>query len=286
MVSLNNSRNLDGLLDITRNEFEKIAELVYDNFGINLTDSKVALVRGRLNKIIKDNGFKSFKAYYEAVVGDPTGRSLLSMIDRLSTNHSFLFREKEHFDYLRICILPELVRKMKCNGEKEIRIWCAGCAGGEEAYSLAFILDEFFGFTIGEWDIGILATDISDSALHDAITGEYPYEKVKHVPPHLMNKYLKKNKENIYKVDNRMKRMILFKRLNLMSDTFPFKKKFHIIFLRNVMIYFDQKTRESLVKKLYRHMEPHSYIFIGHSESLGRVSGDFEYMKPAVYRRI
>lgn len=285
---------LDGLIEISHKEFRQIADLVYERFGINLTDSKVALVRGRLNKIIKSAGFTSFNDYYNAVVSDTTGRSILSMIDRISTNHSFFFREKDHFDYLRTVILPGLVKNLKERGINKIRIWCAGCAGGEEAYSLAFILDEFFGFTIGDWDIGILATDISHSSLEQAVRGEYAYDKIKRVPRHFVSRYMKKKKETdplrqgetIYRVTGHVREMILFKQLNLMMDSFPFKGKFHIIFLRNVMIYFDQQTRHALVKKLHRYMYDDSYMFIGHAESIGRLTRDFEYIKPAVYKRI
>lgn len=278
--------SFNGLIEISDKEFRLIADLVYEKSGINLTKSKIPLVRGRLNKLIRNLGFSSFGEYYNAVVRDPTGRSLLTMIDRISTNHSYFFRENEHFDYLRTFVLPQLARKLKYKGDNRIRIWCAGCACGEEAYSLAFILDDFIKNDMGNWDPGICATDISLSSLEHALTGVYPCDKVKKVPVHFMNRYLHRNENNTYKVVSRIKDMILFKQHNLMNEKYPFKGKFHIVFLRNVMIYFDQKTRQHIVKKIHTYMHDNAYLFIGLSESLGRISGEFDYVRPSVYRRL
>jgi chemotaxis protein methyltransferase CheR len=280
----------DGVIELTEKEFWQISELVHERFGINLTEAKRALVRGRLNSLVKSLGFSSFEDYYNTVIDDPTGESLLSLIDRISTNHSFFFRERDHFEFLESVALPEVGKRIEERGPKDIRIWCAGCAAGEEAYTLAMVLAEFFGTELHKWDVGILATDISTTALERALEGVYPAGKVEVVPPRY-RRYLQPLEEGEsndgvqYAVTERVKRLVCFKRLNLMREEFPFKGKFHIIFCRNVMIYFDQETRRRLLEKLYRCIHSEGYLFIGHSETLGREEGFFRYVMPTVYKR-
>jgi chemotaxis protein methyltransferase CheR len=275
---------VEGLIQLRDEEFSLISGLVYERFGINLTDKKKALVRGRLNSLVKSQGFSSFEEYYASVVNDPTGGSLLSLIDRISTNHSYFFRETEHFEILTSKVLPEIMKKVQQQGSRELRLWCAGCAAGEEAYTLAMVLAEYFGSEAYRLDIRILATDISVSALQQAVEGAYSAHKLKFVPEQY-RKYFKKLDDDNYQVVESIKRMVLFKRLNLMREDFPFKKKFHTIFCRNVMIYFDQITRRGLIEKFQRYIYQDGYLFIGHSESLGRETGMFRYIQPTVYKR-
>jgi chemotaxis protein methyltransferase CheR len=272
-----------GILKITDEEFNKIRDLVYSKFGINLTEKKKSLVIGRLNKLIKSLGLKSFNEYYETVINDSTNASLLSLVDKISTNHTFFYREKDHFELLVKRVLPEITEIIKRQGKNDLRIWCAGCSTGEEPYTIAMLINEFFGFEINNWDIGILATDISVSVLEIAEKGIYPKERTSELPANLKNKYIKKIDNDIYEVDKKLKELILFKRLNLMNETFPFKGKFHLVFCRNVMIYFDKETREKLVNKFYNYIHQGGYFFVGHSESLDRRVTPFIYLQPAVY---
>ncbi len=272
-----------GIIKLTDKEFRLISELVYERFGINLTDSKKALVRGRLNSLVRSLGFSSFGDYYESVIHDRTGDSLHFLIDRISTNHSYFFREMDHFVFIAERALPEICKKLKERASDGVRIWCAGCAAGEEAYTLAMVLTEFFGLEILKWDIGILATDISIAALQEAVEGIYPANRVEFAPAHY-RKYFKKLPDS-YAVIDKIKRMVLFKRLNLMREGFPFKERFHIIMCRNVMIYFDQETKKDLTAKFHRYIQEDGYLFIGHSESLGRETEEFRYVQPTVYKR-
>jgi chemotaxis protein methyltransferase CheR len=276
--------NTDGVIPLRDKEFRKISGLVYDRFGVNLTDKKKALVRGRLNSLIRSLGFTGFEDYYGAVTDDTTGAGLLSLIDRISTNHSFFFREADHFDFLTNKALPEIFENMKEQKSNDLRIWCAGCAAGEEAYTLAMVLKEFFNLDIAKWDLGILATDISISALEQAAAGVYPAQRVEAVPEKY-KKYFRRLSGDSYVVADRIKRMVLFKRLNLMREVFPFKGKFHVIFCRNVMIYFDQETKKSLTGRFQRCLQEEGYLFIGHSETLGRNTDGFKYIQPTVYKR-
>ena len=274
----------DGVIPLRDREFRLISALVYDRFGVHLTEKKKALVNGRLNSFIRAQGFTSFEDYYNAVVHDPTGSDLLSLIDRISTNHSFFFREADHFDTLTKSVLPEMCRRLRGQGANNLLFWCAGCAAGEEPYTVGMVLREFFGLELHKWDIGILATDISMSSLLSATSGTYPAHRLETVPAKY-RKYFKKLGTDSYAVDERIKDMVLFKQLNLMRRTFPFKKGFHVIFCRNVMIYFDRETKTNLTGKLYQSLLEGGYLFIGHSESLTSVESKLKYIQPTVYKK-
>ncbi len=277
---------INGLINITDKEFKLISSLVYDKFGINLTEKKRSLVVGRLNKLIKGLGLKSFNDYYELIINDSTNASLLSLIDRISTNHTFFYREKDHFEYLLNKALPEVVDRIKKKGGKELRIWCAGCATGEEAYTLSMILNEFISYQLFEWDVGILATDISVTSLEKAEKGVYAAERIQSLPVSYKHKYLIKLDDGTYSAKKNLRNYLLFRRLNFMNGKFPFKGKFHIIFCRNVMIYFDKETKDNLVNRFYEYMHEGSYLFVGHSESLDRKVCPLIYLLPAVYKKV
>lgn len=277
---------MNGLINITDNEFRLISNLIYEKFGINLTEKKRSLLVGRLNNHIKKLGLKNFQEYYDVIINDTTNVSLLSLIDRITTNHSFFYREKDHFECLLNKALPDIIEGIKRKGSKDLRIWCAGCATGEEAYTLSMIINEFFGYKINQWDVGILASDISLTSLEKAQKGIYSIDKLLNLPESYMHRYFDEQDKDNYKVVDELRNIILFKRLNFMNKNFPFKGKFHIIFCRNVMIYFDKVTKDELVKRLYNYIYDGGYLFIGHSESLDRKVFPFEYMHPAVYKKI
>ncbi len=271
---------------ITDAEFKSIRDLVYANFGINLTEQKRALVVGRLNKVLREQGFTSFQEYYDHVTGDKSGKALTTLVDRISTNHTFFFRENDHFEYFAENALPEWLDTLEAASTRRIHLWVAGCSSGEESYTLAMLFREALGSQINKWQIGILATDISSVALEKAVKGVYSEENVTHMPPGLKNKYFEKLPDKQYKVVDSVRKMVLHRKLNLMRPSFPFKSTFQFIFCRNVMIYFDRPTRDTLVSKFYKFMEPSGYLFIGHSETLGRSNEQFQYIRPALYRKV
>ena len=278
---------LDEGLQLSDKEFSLISKLVYEQFGINLTDKKRALVKGRLNKVVRSQGFASFGDYYKAVVSDKSGRRLAELVDRISTNYSYFFRESEHFSFMMEHSLPAVQRRLEAARDRDLRIWCAGCATGEEPYTIAMVLCEFFGGEMANWDVGILATDISVEALETARRGEYNAERVKAIPPDLLRRYFRYRDRDggVYEANDRIRSRVLFKRLNLMNDTYPFRGKFHFIFARNVMIYFDTDTRKPLIQRFHRYTHDGGMLFIGHSETLGRDSKLFRYIQPAVYEK-
>ncbi len=276
---------MDLQLNITNNEFKLLRNLIYDQFGINLCDQKKGLVVGRLRKVLSQNGFHSFGQYYDYVKSDTSGEAMTTLIDKISTNHTYFFREKEHFDFLVKNILPEIAQKKAGSKKHKLRIWCAGCSSGEEPYSLAMLLLEYFGMKISNWDSGILATDISLEILKKARGAIYASTNVSNLPNTYLRKYFLENSKETWKVKDKLKKLVLFKRLNLMSENYPFKGNFDVIFCRNVMIYFDDMKREHLINKFYKYTQPGGYLFVGHAESLTRNQCPYRYIKPGVYKK-
>ncbi len=276
---------MQGLMKLSDREFKQIRDLVYSRFGINLTDQKRSLVVGRLNSMLRKKNIGSFQDYYDLVMNDSSGALLSELVDRISTNHTFFNREKDHFEYFKNTVLPELEANPVPGSENAIRIWVAGSSSGEEPYMLAMLVREYFQSRLSSFEVGILATDISTTALQKAVTGLYTDDNVSKLPKNMLHKYFKKQGDGFWEINKQIKDMVLYRRLNLMQDKYPFKGKFHVIFCRNVMIYFDAPTRQALVARYHRYMHPNGYLFIGHSETLGRTGHPFRYLMPAVYRK-
>ena len=275
---------MSDLVDITDDEFERITTLVHTRFGIDLA-KKRTLIRGRLNGTLRSLGYRSFAEYMEAVDSDTSGSRLLDMIDRLSTNHTFFFRESDHLEYLTDVALPTLWGAGASEELRNSRIWCAGCATGEEPYSILIALADRFGIDAMPRHAMILATDISTSALNTAQAGVYPHARVREAGDIVRRGYATKEGDDRIRIKESIRNRVLFKRLNLMRHDFPFRNPFDVIFCRNVMIYFDQPTRAALVEAFRRHLRPGGYLFLGHSESMGRNVHGYQYLRPAVYRR-
>lgn len=269
---------------ISNSEFQLLRDLVYSRFGINLTDQKKALLVGRLQKELHEKGFSSFKHYYDHLVNGGSQADFSSLINKISTNYSYFYREKAHFEFFRQTVLPELGKKLGNEQKNDLRFWCAGCSTGEEPYTLMMIMLDHFALEYNRWDAGILATDISERVLTVARDGIYPADRSRQLPMPLRQKFLKQRGETV-EVAERVRREVVIRRFNLMNP-FPFKKPFHIIFCRNVMIYFDSPTRKRLVQKFHDFLEPGGYLFIGHSESISRDDGLFSYVQPALYQKI
>ena len=286
---MNNSpdyRKAFGTIRTTDSEFKEVQKLVYNNLGINLTEKKRSLVESRLQRTIKSLGLSSFRQYLNYIKNDTTGQAFGELSNRISTNHTFFFREEEHFKHLTSTVLPKISESFKGVGAKQIRMWCAGCSFGDEPYSFAISMMEFFGSDYASWDIGLLATDISLAALEGAQEGIYPEERLKLVPSILKRKYFIKQPDGYWRISNFLRAAITLRMLNFMNRDFPFKKKFHIISCRNVMIYFDQPTRDELIKKFYKYTEPGGYLYIGHSETISRDNSLYQYIQPAIYQKV
>jgi chemotaxis protein methyltransferase CheR len=266
----------DGGLALRAEEFEQIRQLAHGAFGLDLKPGKEELVNSRLRRLVRAGGFRSFQQYCRHVVADRTGESLARMIDALATNHTSFMREAEHFNFLQAAVIPQLAAR------QAVEVWCAACSTGEEVWSLAMVLNE----GLPSRRISIAASDISNKALAAAAAAEYPVERCEGVPAAWLSRYFVR--ENGHpkscRVAPKIRRQTSFRRINLV-EPFSWGRGFPVIFCRNVMIYFDRQTQEQVVGRLTAALEPGGYLFVGHAESLTRISHALEYVKPAVYRK-
>lgn len=271
------------MLQLKDDEFQLMADLIEDYSGIHLKPEKKTLMMGRLNSMLTELKMTSFMDFYTYVKNDKEGKIISELIERITTNHTYFMREPEHFKYFESEVIPYLKNEVK---SRDLRIWCAASSTGEEPYSLAMILEDNLGNMSPTWDKKLLATDISVNVLETAKQGLYPPDRVTDIPRVWMLNYFDKVNADGFKVKDKIRRQVVYRRFNLLEEVFPFRKKFHVIFCRNVMIYFDMETKATLIEKFYNHMEYGGYLFIGHSESIDRTRTKFRYIKPAVYRKI
>lgn len=264
---------------ITKQEHERIVRYMKRTAGIELGEKKV-LIQGRLDNYIQKNHHGSYDDFMDCVEKNPGGKEVEFIMNALTTNHTYFWREYEQFLYLKENVLPELKQKNK----KDWRIWCAACSSGEEPYTLEMLCKDFLGLEQTEYDTQILATDIDTNVLEKAIKGVYPKESVEHLPEGYVRRYFKAINETEYIVKDELKKEVIFRQFNLMNPL-PFRKPLHVVFIRNVMIYFDDNTKADLLARIYDKMEPGGYLFTGSTESLNQCHGKFKYIQPSVYRK-
>ena len=263
---------------LTEEEFKKFAKLVYDESGIFLKDSKLTLLSNRIRKRLYALNFAEFAEYYnyihELSVSDRK-REYEMLLDVVSTNETYFFRNERHFDAFSQFCLPELSKIKK---EKKLRIWSAACSTGEEPYTLAICILENMHLFNG-WDIEILATDIAPSVLEFGQIGQYSGRRIEKVPQPFLKKYFIQDEKNpeSYTVKKELKNLVNFYYLNFFKNPFP--KDLDIIFCRNVMIYFDKTHQRELIESFYTCIKDFGYLFIGHSETLHSISEEFVYKK-------
>ncbi len=267
---------------LSEREFRQISQLAHERFGLELKPGKEALVAARLGKRLRQLGFQSFADYYKHVLSDSTGDALIELIDSLTTNHTSFLRERSHFEFLSKALHEEFasVRRME--------IWSAACSSGEEPYSIAMSLADAFSKAGSQGrDFRILATDISTRVLATAKRGVYSAERFRDLPEAWRGAYLLKGDgdcRGLFKMRPELARRIEFTRLNLI-EPFRHGRLFHVIFCRNVMMYFDKTTQQDIVQRLSACLEPGGYLFVGHSESLTGVEHDLQYVRPATHRK-
>ena len=266
----------DGVRGLAASEFEEIRQLARRTFGLDLKSGKEELVSARLRRLVGEGNFHSYRDYYRHVLEDKTGDSLAAMIDALATNHTSFMREPDHFQFLRSRVLPALA------GRDRVEVWCAACATGEEAWSLACVIAD----ALPARRFQIAATDISGKALRIAAQASYPAERCRDVPAAWLQRYFVSDGRHpgLRQVNAELQRLVRFSRINLIDRSY-WTRQFSVIFCRNVMIYFDRRTQEEVVGRLTECLEPGGYLFVGHAESLSRVSHGLEYIQPAVYRK-
>ena len=266
------------MLEIKNEDFEKLYTFIYKEYGIDLSKKKV-LIAGRLTNTISSLGYKTFSEYVDYILKCNDNEAIDTLINKLTTNYTYFMRETAHFDFLKSTILPYL----KERGVKKLGIWSAGCSTGQEPYTLAMILTDFFGENSG-WDYKLLASDISKRALSEAVNPIYLDEDLKDLPKEWLAKYFVKNPDGTYGISPKIRKNVVFRTFNLM-DEIQFKTKFDIIFCRNVMIYFDAPTKEWLINRFYGATNPGGYLCIGHSESLAKLKNPYDYVMPSTFRK-
>lgn len=269
-------------------DYDFIRDLVYHHSRINLGPDKKELVSARLGKRLRETSLTSIGEYCRFLQDQESQAELAHLIDAISTNHTFFFRESAHFDFLTETALPELQSRRASEGWAALNLWSAACSTGEEPYSLAIALAEALDQSASSWPWRIEATDISHRVLQRARVGVYPRAAMEKMPAELLAAYFQEGfgpQEGNFRVKPSLQEHVTFRQLNLLEGTPPFRDPFHVIFCRNVMIYFDRPTQEQLIRKLERLLVPGGYLLVGHVESLTGVEHGLELVRPAVYRR-
>jgi chemotaxis protein methyltransferase CheR len=268
-------------------DYKFIRDLVYSHSRINLGPDKKELVSARLGKRLRATNITSISDYCRFLQEKECADELSHLIDAISTNHTFFFREKQHFDFLTQTAIPEMLKQKRTERASHFKVWSAAASSGEEPYSIALCLAEHFG-AVPTWPWRIEATDISHRILQRARIGVYAHDVISKVPAATVRNHFQKGfgpQEGNYRIKPHIQEGVTFRQLNLLEGAFPFTEPFHVIFCRNVMIYFDRPTQEELVNKLKAQLVPGGYLFVGHSESLSGVKHTLETVKPAIYRR-
>lgn len=268
-------------VEIKDKEFNLLVNYMRENYGLNLS-KKRTLIEGRLGLVLKKKGFDSFESFVDFALNDQTGEAVNLLLTKLTTNYTYFGREQDHYDFLKDNILPNMKQNLS---DRDLRIWSAGCSSGEEAYTLAITIDKYFGTEKANWDTTILATDVSTSVLKKARKGLYNISSLDRLSSGDLEKYFTKVDEDNYEVKDFLKDEIIFRYMNLMAPEFPLKRKIHVIFCRNVMIYFDKEKKSALINKFYDVLDNNGYLIIGHSESLNGIESDFRYIKPSIYKK-
>ncbi len=244
--------------------FEFFARLVQDESGIALTKDKVYLLENRLGELARTLGLANVDALYLEARRRLSPRLKDQIVDAMTTNETYFFRDQAPFDALRQHIIPELLEERKT--QKSLRFWSAACSTGQEPYSIAMILLEHFPQIVASWRIEILATDISTQALEKAKSGRYSQVEVNRgLPVTLLVKYFKQ-KGAQWEIDEKLKRMVTFKKMNL-KERFPPMGPFDVVFCRYVLIYFAPETKREILGRLEKVIAPKGYLFLGATET-------------------
>ena len=264
-------------------DFHAVAEIVYGEAGIVLAEGKAMLVYSRLAPLVRRAGCGTFTNFIARVREDAEER--MRMVAALTTNHTFFYRESHHFEHFAATVRPILAERLRAG--QPARIWSAGCSSGEETWSLAMTLlgpERTAGLDLVRRDLRLLASDIADHAIARAAAATYPAKDMAPVPEALRRPWTRAAGENLTLCDQAQS-FVRFRRLNLLG-TWPMRGKFQTIFCRNVMIYFDNPTKERLVQRFADALEPGGYLYIGHSERVNGPAADLLVpVGPTIYQR-
>lgn len=263
---------------ISDEDFRRLVQFIKGRYGINLTEKR-QLVTSRLSSLLTEQGYSSYSDFVTNLLKEKDSQKIELVLNRLTTNYTFFMREPEHFEFFTKVILPDLVRKHQ--RDKVLAIWSAGCSSGEEPYNLSMFLFDYLGSQASQWDTRILATDISAQALTAARKGTYTLPDT--IPPEWKRKYFTPNKDGTHTVSQAVRNNVDFRTFNLMGPI-QFRRKFDMIFCRNVMIYFDQPTKDALVRRFYDATVPGGYLLISKSENLSQDTA-YRRLAPSTFQK-
>ncbi len=267
--------------------FERLSNFIYKEYGIKMPPAKKVMLQSRLQKRLREMKMSSYEQYCDFVFSkEGEAMELVHMIDVVTTNKTDFFREPSHFDFLKSTVLPEFIHKNKLN--KTMKVWSAGCSSGEEVYTLAMVISEF-SKNQTKIDYSILGTDISSRILKRAIDAVYHEDRIMNIPMELKKKYFLRSKDRtkpLVRVVSELRNKGYYQRLNFMDEKYPVKEDFDIIFCRNVLIYFDRETQQSVINKLCRNLKTGGYFFLGHSESITGMKVPLVQLKPTVFMKV
>lgn len=258
-------------------EFQQFRGWLYRTAGISLSPAKKALVAGRLSKRLKYHQLQSYGDYFQLIMSKTPGEEQQIALDLLTTNETYFFREPRHFDFLRSQVLGKPL------SGRPFRLWSAASSTGEEPYSLAMTLADCLGSA--PWEI--LASDISSQVLAQARSGHYPLARARHIGKPQLFRYCLKgtgSQEGTFLIERHLRERVHFMQINL-NQTLPPIGEFEVIFLRNVMIYFDQPTKQQVVARMLPLLRTGGYFIVSHSESLNGVTDALELISPSIYRK-
>lgn len=259
--------------------FLNYQEYLSSKLGLRFAPEKSQMLKNKLVKLMSRYEVTSYEEFFKILKSEENSQFWHDFVHEITTHKTDFFRENNHFEFLKRTF-PELKKTIpKIQVKNEISIWSAGCSTGEEPYTLSMVMKESFP----EMYFRILATDISQEAVLAAVKGLYPYSIQSEMNPFFITRYFTKLKEG-FQLKEEVKKTVTFRHFNLMNP-FPFKKKFQIIFCRNVMIYFSNQTIEDLLQKFYNVLDIGGLLFIGHSESLINKRNPFRYIQPTIYQK-
>jgi chemotaxis protein methyltransferase CheR len=283
MIKEAEKTNLSGIIILEDKEFKQLSSFILNQFGIKLPPNKKTLLQCRLQKRLRTLNYHSFKEYTDYIFSTRgLHEEVYNMIDVVSTNKTDFFREPVHFDFL---LGQGLKAYLNLTGKNKLLIWSAGCSSGEEPYTLGMILKEF-DTPKSDFDFRILATDISQSVLQQAVEGIYPVEKSQIIPFDLKKKYLLKGVnacQNKVRIISELRNKVDFRRYNLLSTDYSSNGKFDIIFCRNVLIYFEREVQNRILKQFCSILNNGGYLFLGHSESITGYSLPLQQIRPTIF---
>lgn len=281
---------MNALASLKDSDFKRLSTFIESEFGIKMPQAKKTMLESRLLKRLRLLQIPNYKAYCDYLFSaEGRQKEMPHFVNKVTTNKTDFFRESDHFTCMSQFFLPRLL-KNKENPVRQLKAWSVGCSSGEEAYTMAMVIREYaerhpetpFAFSI-------LATDISDKVLAIGKRAVYHSSRVEPVPINLRKKYLLRSQDKskpIVKIAPEIRQLITFQKLNLMDEDFGLRQQFHIIFCRNVIIYFEKETQEKILRKTIKNLVPGGYFFQGHSESTQGMTLPLKPVRPTIFEKI